>query len=142
MPSDAQVTAMTHVVYVTLSVRARGRGSRRARAPHRLRQRDELPEEGARLRRVDPVDDIRREAEDVAGDRDAHLRRGLGRAAAEELRPAGIAAAGPAITGRLVLRDAQIRLVQRVELADGVPPLHREGAGDAAGSGLRLLDAV
>src|SRR6266480_4866950 len=72
---------------------ARGTPDGVPRARYLLRQRHELAQEGTRLRRVEPVVDVRREALDVASDRDAGLDRRLGRTRTEELRAAGVAAA-------------------------------------------------
>jgi len=71
---------------------------------------------------------------------DAEL--GLVRTSAEELRAAGVTAASSAVARVHVLRDAQVRAVERVELADGEATLPLERVLDPAGSLLRLLRAV
>src|SRR4051812_39403115 len=100
---------------------ARSGGTARFTEPSPLGQRDERPEKGAGLRRVKPVVDVRRVALRVAGDRDAHLRERLVRSRTEELRAARVAAARAAFSSRVVLRDLQPALVQRVELTGREP---------------------
>src|SRR6266511_1793276 len=120
---------------------ARGRRTESPRG-YSLPQRHELAQERTRLRRVEPVVDVRREALDVAGDRDAHLDWRLSSTGAEELRAARVTAAGAAVAGDLRLREAQPNVVQRPELPDRVPPLHRERVRDPTGPRFRLLGPV
>ena len=107
-----------------------------------LRQLHEVVEESPRPRRIPPVDDVRRVAEEIAGDGDAHLGVRLVRAGTEELRPAGVATARSAATCIDILRDAQVGGVERAELADCEAALAVERVLDPAGSLLRLLRAV
>src|SRR5215211_698017 len=75
---------------------------------------DVLQEELLREFGVEPLHDVRRLAERVAGDRDRDEH------AVEELRPAGVAVAGAGVAGRRVLGDPEVPGAERVERAGPV----------------------